>query len=143
MADKTLFFRSNKVRRENVFFPATESLKGEDGKPLMWELRPVSTKEDDQIRAECTREVPVPGRAGVTRTKFDTLAYPVKLAVHAVVAPDLHDPELQGSYGVMGAEDLLLEMIDAPGEFLNLTLYIQEMSGLNVTPRERVEEAKN
>ena len=50
---------------------------------------------------------------------------------------------MQDSYGVMGAEKLIVEMIDNPGEFNAFMDKIQEFHGFKQTFQDKVEEAKN
>lgn len=77
------------------------------------------------------------------RPKMDTGLYIRKMIVASVVAPDLYDAELQDSYGVKTPEDLLLEMVDDPGEYNDLAAYVQKIQGFNVSFEEKVDEAKN
>lgn len=44
-----LFLKKNKVKRENIQYPATTSLVDENGEPLLWELRAVTTKENNKL----------------------------------------------------------------------------------------------
>jgi len=143
MSTMSAFFKKNKIFKENVFFTATKSLCDQDGKPLKWEIRPLTTKEDERIRDDCTREVPIPGKPNMYRHKVDASAYIGKLLAASVVYPDLYDAELQDSYGVKTPEDLLKEMIDDPGEYTEFTAFIQNFNGFNVSMQEQVNEAKN
>ena len=61
-------------------------------------------------RQACMRTVPVPGRKGQFTQDFDANAYLAKVAVRCTVFPNLNDAELQQSYGVMGAEQLITTM---------------------------------
>jgi len=143
MSTMSSFMKKNKITRENAFYPATKSLCDENGEPLKWELKPLSTKEDERIRDSCTKEVPIPGKPNMYRHKVDATAYIAKLLAASVVYPDLFDAELQDSYGVKTPEDLLKEMVDDPGEYTEFTSYVQEFNGFNVSMQEQVEEAKN
>lgn len=143
MSNMSSFLKKNKIVRENVFYPATKSLRDEAGQPLMWEIKPLSTKEDERIRDLCTREIPITGKPGMYRNRVDANAYIGKLLAASVVYPDLFDAELQDSYDVKTPEDLIKEMIDDPGEFTEFTVFIQKFNGFNVTMNEQVEEAKN
>lgn len=142
MSQFSAFMKSNKKVKENIKYAATKSLTDENGKPLEWELRPISTKLNDQIRESCTIEVQVTGKPGMYRTKTDSSAYQNKLMAAAVVYPNLNDRELQDSYGVLSAEDLLKEMIDDAGEYTDLMIKIQQISGFT-SLQEDVETAKN
>lgn len=136
------FMKKNKIQKQNVFYPATKSLCDDEGKPLLWELKPITTKENEKIRESCTMEVPVKGKPNQFRQKIDTSAYMIKMICASVVSPDLNNKDLQDSYGVMTAEDLLKEMIDDAGEFTDLGVKVQELCGFT-TLQEEVDEAKN
>lgn len=142
MANFAEFMKANKKVKENVRYAVTKSLVGADGKPLEWELRPVTTRLNDQIREACTVEVQVKGKPNMFRQKFDSAAYQSKLLVSAIVYPDLNNKELQNSYGVLSPEELLKEMVDDAGEYTDLMLKVQEISGFT-TLAEDVEDAKN
>lgn len=136
------FMKANKVRKENVKYAPTASLVDENGKPLEWEFRHITSKEHEAIKEDCTTEVPVTGKYGMYRPKTDTQLYVKKLIVESVVFPDLNDAELQNSYGVMGAEDLLMELVDDPGEYTELAAYVQKVQGFKKL-QDEVDEAKN
>lgn len=143
MSNLALFMKKNKKVRSNTFYPATESLLDENGKPLMWEIKPLTTDESERIKSECTKEVPVPGKRGQYRSKIDVNMYNEKLMVAAIVFPDLYNQELQDSYGVMSPEELLKAMVDNPSEYYDLLNYITEQSGFSKDISDEIEEAKN
>ena len=70
MSDFSKFMKKNKRVRENGVYAATKSLCDENGKPLKWEFRHISSKENEDIRDECTIEVPVTGKPNAFRSKF-------------------------------------------------------------------------
>lgn len=142
MSGFSKFMKANKIQKENVMHPVTKSLVDEKGKPLMWEIKPITTKEDESIRESCTFEVPVKGKPNMFRPKVDMVKYQTKLMCAAVVMPDLNNKELQDSYGVMTPEDLLKEMIDNPAEYTDFGIFVQQISGFK-TLQEDIEEAKN
>ena len=142
MSNLRLFLKQNKKVKENTKYAATKSLVDENGEPLLWEIRPIKTKEDEKLRDECTREVPIPGKPNMYRYKLDVTEYMTKLAVASIVFPNLYDAELQDSYGVKTPEDLLKEMIDDPGEYNELLLFIQNFNGFSALD-DKVEEVKN
>lgn len=61
----------------------------------------------------------------------------------SIVYPDLYDKELQDSYGARTPEELLLAMVDDPGEYSELASYVQKFQGFDVSLNDKVEEAKN
>ena len=142
MSNFSAFMKSNKKQRQNELYAATKSLTDENGVPLLWELRPVTTRENEAIREQCTTEVQVAGKPGMYRQRVDTSEYQAKLMAAAVVTPNLNDAELQDSYGVMSAEELLKEMLDDAGEYTELAVKVQQISGFT-TLAEDVEAVKN
>lgn len=142
MSKFSKFMKSNKIQKQNVMHPVTKSLTDEDGNPLLWEIRPITTKENEAIREACTVDVPVKGKPNMYRPKTDVNKYQTKLMCAAIVSPDLNNAELQDSYGVMSAEDLLKEMVDNPAEYTDLMVFIQQLNGFKIL-QDEVEEAKN
>lgn len=122
------FMKKNKAQRENVKYAATKSLTDENGAPLEWTLRPVSSKETELIRDECVDSVPANKK---TQFSFRTSKYIAKLICASVVEPNLNSKELQDSYGVMSAEDLLMEMVDNAREYQQFAEFVQNFNGLS------------
>ncbi len=143
MGDLSRFLKKNKNVKENLKVAATKYLTDEEGKPLIWEIRPLTAREDSAIREACTVDVPVTGKPGLYKPKFMAEKYLAKMAAACVVYPNLNDKELQDSYGVMGAEQLITEMIDEPGEYNTFMNRLQEYHGFSQTFQEKVNEAKN
>lgn len=142
MSNLNRFMKSNKLVRENTTYAATKSLVDENGEPLLWTIRPMTTKENDSIMDDCTIDVPVTGKPNQYRTKLVQSKYMAKLICASVVEPNLHDKELQDSYGVMTPEDLIREMIDNPNEYGELANFIQKFNEFKPLD-EKVDEAKN
>lgn len=136
------FLKGNKKKKENIHYAASESFVDEEGNVIEWEIKALSAKQDEAIRDSCTKKVAVQGRKGVTAPELDTNAYLGKMAANSVVFPNLNDAQLQDSYGVMGAEELIKEML-APGEYQELLTKIQKLNGYDQTFEEKVEEVKN
>ena len=65
------------------------------------------------------------------------------MIAESTVNPDLDDAELQDSYGVKNPEDLLMEMVDDPGEYNALLEFIQQLNGFSESLQDKVDEAKN
>lgn len=143
MSNLDRFLKQNKKIRENTTYLATKSLTDEEGNPLPWTIRPLTTKDNDKLRDECTIEIPVKGKPNVFRPKLDTSKYLAKIIVASVVEPNLNNKDLQDSYGVMTPEDLIKEMIDDPGEYNDFASFIQNFNSFTTTLDEKVEEAKN
>ena len=134
------FLAQNAKKVDNRKIAASPRFVDENGKPMEWEITCITASENQKLRKESTRNVPTSKRGQYTQD-FDTALYQAKLATKCVVFPDLNDKELQDSYGVMSAEQLISAML-TPGEFDDLILAIVELNGFN-TEGELVDEAKN
>lgn len=143
MSKFSKFMKVNKIEKKNEMHAVTRSLCDENGNPLEWEFKHITSKENELIREECMTEVPVKGKRNIFRPKFKTAQYIQKMIAASVVTPDLFDTELQDSYGVGNPEELLLAMVDDPGEYNDLADYVQKLQGFNVSFDDKVDEAKN
>ena len=141
MSSLTGFLAGNVEKRENKKIVVSNRFKDAKGNPIPWEIRSISANEDELIRKECTKNVPIVGKRNQYRQTFDSNAYLTTLAVKSVVFHDLNDAELQNSYNVMGAEQLIVTML-YKDEFDILTEQLvadSQTEDIN----ELVEEAKN
>lgn len=143
MSEFSRFMKANKIVKENERHVATESLCDEEGKPLEWEFRHISSKENEEIREKCTVDVQVTGKPNMYRPRLNSSKYVRNMIAASVVYPDLYDAQLQDSYGVKTPEDLLLEMVDDPGEYNMLAEYVQKFQGFQASFQDKVDEAKN
>ncbi len=135
MNDLSVFLKENKVKREHVFYCASEDLRDSEGNAAKWEIKPVTTNEEEAIREECMTFDDGKYRLNVNK-------YIEKMVTEAVVFPDLYDAKLQDSYGVKTPEALLKEILDKPGDYSRLAKFVQELNGFK-SLREDIEEAKN
>lgn len=143
MSKFSQFMRANKKEKKNGKYAPTKSLCDENGKPLEWEFRHITSRENENFRDECTIEVPITGKPNMFRPRVQSSKYIQKMIAASVVVPDLYDKELQDSYGVATPEELLLAMVDEPGEYNELAAFVQKFQGFDVSFHDKVEEAKN
>ena len=143
MSKFSRFMKANKVERKNEFHAPTDTLMDENGNPLDWEFKPLTSKENEALRESCTIDVPITGKPNLYRPKLNTSQYIAKMIVASTVTPDLYDKELQDSYGVMTPEDLLYAMVDNAGEYQDFSVWMQKFQGFTKTFDEKVNEAKN
>lgn len=143
MSKFSRFMKANKTSKENGKYAPTASLTDENGKPLEWEFKHISSKENEDLKDACTREVQVKGKPNLFRPRLNSAEYLSKLITAATVYPNLNDKELQDSYGVMKPEELLYAMVDDAGEYQNLSLWMQKFQGFDKGVGEKAKEAKN
>lgn len=120
------FFAAEAARPE-VQVVVSERFRGEDGQALAWRLQPVTAEDMQRLWAAGNAD----GGSGLV----------LRLLARAVVYPDLQDAALQDSYGVLGAEELLLRML-SPGEY-RVLLAAFEKQNLRPEMPELVRDAKN
>ena len=143
MSKFSRFMKANKIAKPNEKYAPTTTLQDENGEPLKWEFRQITSKENDVLRESCTIEVPVTGKPNLFRPKVKTDEYIAKMIVASTVFPDLYDSELQDSYGVKTPEALLYAMVDNAGEYQDFTIWMQRFQGFTKSIDEKVNDAKN
>lgn len=143
MSEFSRFMKANKKVKANQKYAPTASLTDTDGKPLLWEFRQITSRENEKLRNACTVEVPVTGKPNMYRPRLNTEKYLSKMMAAATVYPDLYDEELQDSYGVKTPEDLLYAMVDGAGEFQMFEVWMQKFQGFTDSFDVKVDEAKN
>lgn len=133
MSEFSRFMRACKAEKPNVKYAATKSLTDENGEPLLWEFRHISSRENALLQEEVMSAEHIKGKS---------TEYIHRLIARSVVFPNLYDKELQDSYGARTPEELLYAMVDDAGEYSELALFVQRLQGL-MPLSERVDNAKN
>lgn len=142
MSNLSAFLVQNVEKTENIKYVVSKRFLDENQKPIEWEVRCVTSSEDEELRRNCTKRVRVPGKKNQFTNETDYNLYLGKLAAACTVYPNLNNAELQSNYGVMGADSLLKAML-LPGEYANYLTKVQEVNGFDIDFDEMVEEAKN
>lgn len=131
------FFKSNAKSLPDVKVVVSERFTNEDGTPIEWVLHPISTKRVEEITKRNTKTTIKNGKKESTVNEENLNA---ELLEAVVLYPSLNDAELQDSYGVSSANELLSVML-YPGETQVLTAALQEvMAG---TKANDIDELKN
>lgn len=131
------FFKSNAKSLPDVKVVVSERFTNEDGTPIEWVLHPISTKKVEEITKRNTKTTIKNGKKESTVNEENLNA---ELLEAVVLYPSLNDAELQDSYGVSSANELLSVML-YPGETQILTNALQEvMSGSKAND---IDELKN
>ena len=141
MSNLSIFLAENAAKEEVVKYAASKRFL-DKGKPAEWELKAIGSEQDSKLRKPCYKNVPIPGKPNQYTKELDSEAYLAALAAATVVSPDLNRTELQDSYKVMGADKVLLAMLNA-GEYQQLLAKVQEVNGFTNSMNDLVEEAKN
>ena len=132
------FFKQNAAQIPNKNVVISSRFKGEDGKPIEWELKALDAGTQQDIRTKAMEMSAAGGQKNV-KMRFNTALANILTAVNAVVFPDLCDKDLQDSYDAKKPEELIGKML-FPDEFDKL---IDEISAFSESPEGIEEEAKN
>lgn len=137
MSGMNAFLKQNKKNeKENVFFAASKSFVDENGEPIKWEIKAISSKKAQELRNMCNKIV---GK----RVIYDNAKWQRLLAAECTVYPNLLSAELQDSYGVKEPSDLILELLDNDAEFQSYFDKCAEVCGYNKSDADLIDEAKN
>lgn len=105
------FLAENVAKIENKKVVISDRFKDENGKPVEWEIRAITSTENDEIINRAMDRVPVVGRKGQFTRELNNVKYTSMLLAASVVYPNLNNAELQDSYGVKTPEELLKKML--------------------------------
>ena len=141
MSNLSAFMQPNVEQIENAKFAASPRFKGEDGKPMEWEICCISADEYARIRNSCVKQVQVTGKKGQYTQQMDSFAFQAKICARCTVFPDLNNAELQNSWGVTKPEELLVKMLIG-GEFEDYATEVFRINGFKAVD-DLVDEAKN
>ena len=133
------FMAGNAEQIPNQKIIASTRFKDKNGQPLEWEIRAITSDENEEIQRASMRTVSV--SRGKQTKEVDNMVFVYKMAVAATVYPDLNNAELQDSYGVKTPEQLLKKML-YPQEFDRYAQAILDMAGVESLEDLR-KEAKN
>ena len=134
MGNLSVFLAENAAPVQNVKYAASVRF-AENGKPVEWEIRAISGAEDEE-------RMMLPGQKNRYQTETDMSLYLGKLAAACTVFPNLRDKELQDSYHVRGADDLLKVMLTS-GEYAAYLAKVQDVCGFELALESEIAEAKN
>ena len=137
----TMFMKGNAVSPSNVKVTVSDRFLDKDGKPVEWEIKPITAAMNEALREKNTTMAPV-GKKGISMPRTDVKNYLADLAITSTVFPNLNDQALQDSYGVMGARELLRTMLIA-GEYEDYIEKVQLANGYDLSLADEAEKVKN
>ena len=150
MSNLSAFMRANVEQIENHKYAASPRIRGEDGKPMEWEICCISADEYARIRSgcirrseehTCIRQVPVPGKKNQYTQQLDNYTFQARVAARCTVFPDLNNAALQNDWGVAKPEELIGKLLIG-GEFDDYVTEVFQVNGFK-SEDDLVAEAKN
>ncbi len=131
------FYKENAKQIENVKYVVSERFLDDDGKPVEWEIKCLFRMDEEAILKTCIRNADIPRRG----LDIDNELFTARLVAHSVVYPDLNKAELQDTYGVMSADELVRVMLTAP-EYTRLVQTVRNIGAKQISIKEKLEEFK-
>lgn len=145
------FYAQNQKQRETKKVIASLSFTTTEGKPIPWEIKPLTYEENERIMNSPMVTVEETDRRTGTKTyrTIDT-EYVAAICAQSVVFPDLGDTGLQKSYeaatGIaINSKVQLIKVMLTAGELAKLSEQVIEISDLgdNSQLDQLIAEAKN
>lgn len=127
--------KQNVEQCEDVLYAPSKRMTEEDGSPIYWILRPLTSKEYDAILEKHTKRKMNGKRKGGSSIEIDMIAVQDDMVLASLVEPsvkDLENKELQDSWGVFTPIDLLKAMLSVAGEMADLREEVQAISGFDI-----------
>ena len=142
MSGLKAFFAQNALKVENEKVVVSKRFLDDKGNPMEWEIQAITPKENEQLKESNTKKVKAGGKKQYYMPELSFADYSAELIATCIVYPNLNDADLQDSYKVMGATDLIRKML-TPGEYDELFTKVQEINGFEIDFGDKVDEAKN
>lgn len=130
------FLNANPVDNLTDEVAVSPRFKDKEGKPLMFTIRAMTTKEFESIR-----KASMDTRKG-RKVEFDAQRFNIKTVIDHTVVPDFKDADSIQKLGCRTPEEYVQRVLLA-GEVATLASEIQKLSGFDVEMEDLVEEAKN
>ncbi|MFK0524750.1 phage portal protein [Paenibacillus illinoisensis] len=114
----------------------------EEGKPIPFVFRPISSERIEELREESTKRIP--GKKGQpAQEKVDESRFAIKMGIESTVFPNFKQKELLDSYGVSDPVDVVRKVLETAGEFAAWCSAYQRANKLDDDFEEMIEDAKN
>ncbi|MCR8981572.1 phage tail assembly chaperone [Brevibacillus laterosporus] len=112
------------------------------GKEKKMQFKPISAAKGGELRKSCRK---VTHHKGAKQVYTDHDAFVAKMIIETTVNPDFKNKELQDSWGVIGADNLLAAMKTkmSDGEYNQLAAVVSDINGYDEEVDEMAEEIKN
>lgn len=111
-----------------------------EGQKIPWVLKPISTQHLDEIRATNTTARRV--KNNIIKD-VDSLRVTHEMMVETIVYPNFKDPNWLKASKCIDSTELLLKVLDLPGDFARISTAVVEANGISGNEEDLIKEAKN
>ncbi|MDN8592022.1 phage portal protein [Paenibacillus sp. 11B] len=142
MSKNMAFFMKGKAKEvpeEEVII--TQRYKDDEGKPIPFIMKALSTQRMDELEADCTKpEFKKGKRVG---EKLDNKRFSLRIAVESTVYPDFRNAELLASYGLTDPVDLAKSILSVGGEYAEWMQAANRINGFDDSEDDLIDDVKN
>lgn len=153
-ANSIRYFMRDELKEARVVeVPGIKTFCDEEGNPVPFQIRELSSSEIFKLREGCKKRTMVKDKKGkpmlvggeVKYTdEYDTALVTAKLIETALVFPDMHDPELLKFYNVLDSVELVNKIFRRVEDYNYIANAVTEVCGLtNEDDSETIDEIKN
>lgn len=155
--DLRAFMREEAKTEQVVFAPGPDTILGEDGKPVMLEIKVLSNAQVKKINDMYTKRTMATDKKGnpyiqngevAYKTEYDRRRANSHILAEALVYPDLKDPELMKFFDCHDISEMADKVFPRPDEYSHVDLAVLAALGYSREPdgggaESAVDEAKN
>ncbi len=137
------FLKQNKKERKPIKIQVSDLFVDENGKPVPFILKILSSEEAEDLKKECMEPVFDPRTRRKVGSNLNQDEYQNKMLAKSVVYPDLTDKENQKSWGARDEYDLLFKMLDFQERATLLSEFDKNFSTSDTIAEDAEAETKN
>lgn len=147
--DLRVFMRESAKTEEIVTVPGPESIKGEDGKPIMLEIKVLSNETIQKINDNYKRKSIAVDKKGTPyiangevafRVERDNIKASQHIIAEALVYPDLKDPELMAFFNCNDIAEMPLKVFPRADEYAHVSRAVMIALGLASEPAQEEQD---
>lgn len=147
--DLRVFMRESARTEEIVTVPGPASIKGEDGKPIMLEIKVLSNETIQKINDNYKRKSIAVDKKGTPyiangevafRVERDNIKASQHIIAEALVYPDLKDPELMAFFNCNDIAEMPLKVFPRADEYAHVSRAVMVALGLASEPAQEEQD---
>lgn len=148
--DLRVFMRESAKTEEIVTVPGPETIKGEDGKPIMLEIKVLSNETIQKINDNYKRKSIAVDKKGTPyiangevafRVERDNIKASQHIIAEALVYPDLKDPELMAFFNCNDIAEMPLKVFPRADEYAHVSRAVMIALGLASEPAQEEQDS--
>lgn len=148
--DLRVFMRESAKTEEIVTVPGPDTIKGEDGKPIMLEIKVLSNETIQKINDNYKRKSIAVDKKGTPyiangevafRVERDNVKASQHIIAEALVYPDLKDPELMAFFNCNDIAEMPLKVFPRADEYAHVSRAVMIALGLASEPAQEEQES--